>query len=218
MLMDGIFKTVTGEYQVGRLLGKGKSGYSYLARLEDEERVLKVMHDEPVPYYSFRDHKVKMEVSDYARLHELGIRVPLLMEYSVEGNYVVKQYNAGRLVSELVANGDVEAGIWQQIFAMARTLKAHDYNIDYFPSNFVFTPDGDLYYVDYELNPYDSTWDFENWGIYYWVNILGMREFLRTGDGRYINESGEKGTPLRKGLEERVEALIAQYGGAGESA
>lgn len=43
------------EYQVLRLLGKGKGGYSYLVTDGAEEYVLKQIHHEPCDYYQFGD-------------------------------------------------------------------------------------------------------------------------------------------------------------------
>ena len=32
-----------------------------------------------------------------------------------------------------------------------------------------------MYYIDFECNPYDEKWNFENWGIKYWSKT---KEFL----------------------------------------
>ena len=46
--------TVNGaSYQILRLLGRGKGGYSYLVRRDGEEYVLKQIHHEPCDYYTF---------------------------------------------------------------------------------------------------------------------------------------------------------------------
>ena len=41
------------EYTILKLLGKGKGGYSYLARTGNEEVVVKQIHHEPCAYYQF---------------------------------------------------------------------------------------------------------------------------------------------------------------------
>ena len=41
------------EYQIIKLLGKGKGGYSYLAKREKKQVVLKKIHHEPCDYYTF---------------------------------------------------------------------------------------------------------------------------------------------------------------------
>ena len=41
------------EFEIVKLLGKGKGGYSYLAKREGKEYVLKQIHHEPCSYYTF---------------------------------------------------------------------------------------------------------------------------------------------------------------------
>ena len=62
-------------YQVIRLLGKGKGGYSYLVTDGDQEFVLKQIHHEPCDYYQFGD-KLASELRDYERLLRIGIPMP----------------------------------------------------------------------------------------------------------------------------------------------
>ena len=35
--------------------------------------------------------------------------------------------------------------------------------------------DGLLWYVDYECNDYSEQWDFEHWGIQYWLPRVSSR-------------------------------------------
>lgn len=72
--------TVNGkEYEVLRLLGKGKDGCSYLVTDGKCEYVLKQIHHEPCDYYQF-GNKLESELRDYARLREVGIPMPELLE------------------------------------------------------------------------------------------------------------------------------------------
>ena len=43
------------EFEVIRLLGKGKGGYSYLVTDGEKQYVLKQIHHEPCAYYTFGD-------------------------------------------------------------------------------------------------------------------------------------------------------------------
>ena len=54
--------TSLGQVTLLRKIGKGKSGYSFLAGLNDQLVVFKRMHNEPCPYYTFSDNKVQLEV------------------------------------------------------------------------------------------------------------------------------------------------------------
>ena len=55
------------QYQIVKLLGKGKGGYSYLATDGEKEYVLKQIHQEPCSYYQF-GNKIEAEKRDYERL------------------------------------------------------------------------------------------------------------------------------------------------------
>ena len=69
--------TVCGKsYQVEKLLGHGKGGYSYLVRDEaGRAYVLKQIHHEPCDYYQFGD-KMASELGDYEKLSAIGIPMP----------------------------------------------------------------------------------------------------------------------------------------------
>ena len=70
-------------YEVVKLLGHGKGGYSYLVRDEEKEYVLKQIHHEPCDYYQF-GNKLEAELRDYERLSKIGIPMPVLYEVDVE--------------------------------------------------------------------------------------------------------------------------------------
>ena len=53
------------EFNVLKLLGKGKGGYSYLVEDGDHNLfVLKKIHHEPCSYYSFPEDKLSLELND----------------------------------------------------------------------------------------------------------------------------------------------------------
>lgn len=52
------------EYNVIKLLGHGKGGYSYLVTDGTKEYVLKQIHHEPCDYYQF-GNKIEAEKNDY---------------------------------------------------------------------------------------------------------------------------------------------------------
>lgn len=71
---------------------EGKGGYSYLATLDGKKYVLKQIHHEPCAYYQFGD-KIQSEITDYKRLKEIGIRMPLMID--VDKERIVKEYIEG---------------------------------------------------------------------------------------------------------------------------
>lgn len=173
--------TTLGEVNLLRKIGKGKSGYSFLAGLNGKPVVFKRMHNEPCPYYTFSDNKVQLEVQAYQVLQKLGIPIPELLGFDLEQQYLVKAYFDGPCGHEWLAQGGQDEAMIEQLFSISGKLRAHDLNIDYFPANFVIVGGG-IYYVDYEINPYSDDWSLEQWGIYYWANRAGMAQYARSSD------------------------------------
>ena len=154
------------KYEILKLLGKGKSGYSYLAQRDGKQYVLKQIHHEPCAYYQFGD-KIQSEINDYKRLSEIGIRMPEMIDVDIKEERILKEYIEGDTVYELVTRDEMNPDYIRQVKEMCELLYPANTNIDYFPTNFVVR-EGELFYIDYECNDYMKEWDFENWGIKYW--------------------------------------------------
>ena len=155
------------DYEVIRLLGKGKGGYSYLVEKDRKQYVLKQIHHEPCDYYTF-GNKIEAEKNDYERLLKAGIRIPKMYEIDMKRERILKEYIDGAVISDLVESGEMKEMYLDQVKKMAGKAYEAGLNIDYYPTNFVAKEDV-LYYIDYECNPYEEKWDFENWGKQYWV-------------------------------------------------
>lgn len=153
-------------YEVLRLLGKGKGGYSYLVTDGEKEYVLKQIHHEPCDYYQFGD-KLQSELRDYERLRGVGIRMPVMLDVDVENERILKEYIAGDTIAQIVERKEMKPEYLAQVKEMCAVLYPAGLNIDYYPTNFV-VQDGLLYYIDYECNGYMDQWNFENWGSQYW--------------------------------------------------
>lgn len=170
--------TVNGtEYEIIKLLGKGKGGYSYLANKDGKEYVVKQIHHEPCDYYQFGD-KLQAEINDYKRLSSIGIRIPKLLEVDEEQERILKEYIEGDTIFELVKKGEMKAEYIEQVEDMCRLLYPAHTNIDYFPTNFV-PQNGFLYYIDFECNDYMPEWNFENWGAKYWSKTPEFLQYLK---------------------------------------
>ena len=154
------------EFQVLKLLGKGKGGYSWLVADGEREYVLKQIHHEPCSYYTFGD-KVASEIRDYNRLKEIDIPMPRMLDVDMEAERVLKEYIRGDTIDRLVMENRMEDDYYHQVRAMCEKLYAANTNIDYYPTNFV-VQNGVLYYIDFECNDYMEQWDFEHWGNQYW--------------------------------------------------
>ncbi len=164
------------EYQLLRLLGKGKGGYSYLAERNGKQVVLKQIHHEPCDYYTF-GNKIQAEIGDYRRLQAAGIRVPTMLDVDVENERIVKEYIEGPTIYELVQNGGMRQEYLAQVREMAGQAQAAGLNIDYFPTNFI-AREGLLWYIDYECNAYMEEWSFDNWGVKYWSRTAEFEAHL----------------------------------------
>lgn len=173
------FISVNGtDYEVLKLLGHGKGGYSYLASSDGNQVVLKQIHHEPCGYYTF-GNKIETEKNDYRRLKEAGIRIPVMLAVDEDSEIIVKEYIDGPTIFELVRDGISVGPFLNQIREMAELAVKAGLNIDYFPTNFVVR-DHLIYYVDYECNPYMDEWNFENWGIRYWSRTPEFEEYLKS--------------------------------------
>ncbi len=164
------------KYEIIRLLGKGKGGYSYLAQREGESVVLKQIHHEPCSYYQFGD-KIQAEIADYKRLSGIGIRMPRMLDVDVENERIIKEYIEGETIYELVQKDMMKDEYLAQVREMCSLLYPAGTNIDYFPTNFV-VHDSLLYYIDFECNDYMEEWNFENWGIKYWSKTPEFMQYL----------------------------------------
>ena len=204
------FETELGELLIKQFLGKGKSGYSYLSEVNNNFVILKLMHDEKSPYYHFTSDKLSVEINAYNKLLELGITVPKLFYYSLEKQFLIKEFIDGHTGAEIIAENKICEKIISQLFEMSDAAKRANLNIDFFPTNFILRKDK-LYYIDYEINPYSEEWNLENWGIYYWANSKGFKEFLKTGDAVSINRNLEKGVPFKIPFQEQIKEWVELY-------
>ena len=154
------------EYEILRLLGRGKGGYSYLAQREGQFCVVKQIHHEPCDYYSF-GNKIEAEQRDYHTLLQTGILMPKMLDIDIPNERIVKEYIDGPTIYDLVKQDAMKDAYLRQAREMAQTVYSAGLNIDYFPTNFIVC-NNRIYYIDYECNPYMEQWDVEHWGCKYW--------------------------------------------------
>lgn len=165
-------------FNIIKLLGRGKGGYSYLATDGISNYVLKQIHHEPCSYYKF-GNKIQSELNDYNRLLKIGITMPEMLDIDIENERILKEYIEGDTVFEMVKTDNVKPEYIEQVKNMCALLYANNTNIDYFPTNFVVRNEK-LFYIDYECNDYMEEWNFENWGIKYWSKTAEFLEYLNT--------------------------------------
>lgn len=164
-------------FRVIRLLGKGKGGYSYLVEDDAGQYVLKQIHHEPCAYYTF-GNKMEAELRDYARLVQIGIRMPKMLGVDMERERILKEYVEGESIYDLLLRDQMRPEYVDQVRAMCEKLYPAGLNIDYFPTNFI-VQGGEIHYIDYECNGYMDQWNFENWGSAYWRKTEAFIQYVR---------------------------------------
>ena len=110
-------ETEYGRVYIHKFLGKGKSGYSYLAEMDGRKIVLKLMHYEEVSCYSFGDsNKVDLEIRAYEELRSLGLSVPDLITFDRERNFLIKEFIDGPVATELIVENKLPESALEQLF------------------------------------------------------------------------------------------------------
>lgn len=165
------------KYEIVKLLGKGKGGYSFLALSLDTYVVIKQIHHEPCSYYQF-GNKIEAELNDYKRLSAIDIRMPIMLDVDISKEIIVKEYIEGKTIFEMVRDDEDVSKYISQVREMGEKARRAGLNIDYFPTNFVVN-NGYIYYIDYECNNYMDEWNFDNWGIKYWSKTSEFLNYLK---------------------------------------
>jgi TP53 regulating kinase and related kinases len=181
-------------YQIIKYLGSGKSAYSYLVKKDDAFFVLKQMHLKP--FVNGHIFKVKDELSSYYKLLELGIQVPTLITYDEDEQYLIKSYVDGVNLTDLIKDNQIPIMIYHAFYLIIQNIESMGYTIDYFPTNFILNQ-GRLIYVDYEINPYEEDWNFENWGVHFWFNSIGFNRYFPNHDMDKLEDPNRPGHPLK---------------------
>ena len=91
-------------YKFIKFLGRGKGGYSYLVKDNNNFYCLKQIHHEPCDYYNF-SNKMESELNDYQKIIKIGICIPKMIDYDIEKEIIIKEYIDGYNAMELVENG-----------------------------------------------------------------------------------------------------------------
>ncbi len=176
-----IFRIHNSEYAVERLLGRGKGGYSYLVRDEEHNPfTIKKIHHEKCDYYTFPEDKIGLELTHYDFLKRIGVKMPMMIDFDREQEIILKEYIDGPTLMDLVMNNQITVEQMMFMERLQQLCTQNNVNIDYFPTNFI-VQNGDIFYVDYELNTYDEKWNFDNWGRkYYSRDTREFQEYLKS--------------------------------------
>lgn len=194
-------------------IGQGKSGKVYLYRNDDEAYAVKFFeygtHDKMINAIPI-DEILRFELETYKILESLEIPIPKLIGFDTERQILIKQLICGENIIDMIADNKLTSQIFEMIFNISKSLSAAGYHVDFFPANFMF--DGEkMWYVDYEIHSYIEEWSFEQWGIYYWLNPSGIKGFLETKDGDFINKPGTVKPYDNDEVKAKRDELVKQY-------
>lgn len=192
-------------YKVVKFLGRGKSAYSYLVEKDNLFFVYKQMHQEEIDYYHF-DDKLEHELEAYHILKESHLKIPKLISYNKEQQYLIKAYIDGPTLAEYISKGQFDIDAYLTLYAHAMILENQGINIDYFPTNFI-VKDGEIIYIDYEINTYQQSWDFIHWGSLFLFHQKGFLQYLKDFKDTSLLLDDE-GLPLYEPIKEQHDALI----------
>lgn len=190
--------TPMGQLTIGPFLGRGKTGYFHLLEHQHKKYVLKLFQHEPSPFYQSGDqNKVDIEMDALTRLKNTNIPIPELIIANQRENYLIKELIDGPTATELIIKNQFTDHHIKQLFEIFYRAKSHGINLDYFPDNFVVQED-QLYYIDYEFNPYDPQWDLINWGLFYYANHKGLKQYQKDHNPLHINQEVDSGMPIKE--------------------
>lgn len=197
-------------YSIVNELGKGKSGISYLCNEADKLVTIKKLEKSDLNYIPFEE-ALNVEINSYKKLIQIGIRIPKLIDYDPVNNCIVKEYISGDVLMNLIAKGKISSHIWREIFMFSKMAYDLSFNLDYFPTNYIYSGK-ELYYIDYEVHNYSDEWDFENWGLYYWANIEGVKKYLETNDATNVHVPNTNYKPvINDSIDKMRTKLIKQF-------
>ena len=205
-----IFNELTKEmetYTLIKELNRVNNGIFYLYIKESNEVVIKELikkiDDEG-------QLEIDKELYSYGRLESLGIYTPKMVGYNREENIVIKEYLEGKDLLGLIRDEKLSKDNFLELLKYAELLNSDNLNIDYFPNNFIMK-DNKLFYINYKVFPYTEELNLRNWGIYYWLNSSGVKQYMETGDESTINLVGKKSPLITEELNKKRDEIYLEY-------
>ena len=205
-----IFNELTKQvetYILVKELNRVNNGIFYLYTKESSKVVIKELINKTDEEGQF---EIDKELYSYERLESLGIYIPKMTGYNREENIVIKEYLEGKDILGLSRDGGLSKDNFLELLRYAELLNSDNLNIDYFPNNFIMKEEK-LFYINYKVFPYTEELNLRNWGIYYWINSSGMRQYMETGDESKINIIGEKNPIITDELNEKRDEIYLKY-------
>lgn len=202
------------QWRLKRLVGQGKSALCWLGETLPESGDGPQQKPDSLVIKEFRYHRdnyipleenLHREEEAYRSLLHQGIPLARLYGRDPDRNLLFKEFCFGFSAAQLIGRGELSQEKLKAMTLLALRCEAAGFTIDYFPPNYFFRENQPVL-VDYEMNPYSDEWNFRNWGIYYWFNRRGMKEYCETGKADLLNLPGQP-KPIKEPYEAEVSAF-----------
>jgi len=189
------------------LLGSGKSGDSYLINCNGNYYVYKKMHNKP--FINGHVFTIEDELRSYHLLKAFNINVPSLVYYDVSASYLIKTYIEGETLAHYIIEHAYPISLYLETYKAFIDIEKLGFTLDYFPTNFILK-DNKLWYIDYEVNPFNEKWSFLSWGIHFWFNKEGFIHYFNHNNNHdLLLLNPEDGTPFNKQDHQDYQYLIS---------
>lgn len=116
------------------------------------------------------------ELYSYNMLKKFKINIPNLIFIDKENKIILREYIQGENIQELIKQKKINQDTLMEIFSISELLNINNFNIDYKPENFI-VHDNKLFYTKYVIYPYDESYNFHNYGVYFWITDYTKENF-----------------------------------------
>ncbi len=126
--------------------------------------------DDPEAYQTFD--------KNYSKIKATGITFPKVFVNDNKQHKVLMQYIPGENCLDMLVKGDLDDDVYEGIFLIACYARHEGYTLNYDPSNFKMYK-GTLYYLKFDLFPYQEKEAFQLQGVRLWVYTKEFVQLLK---------------------------------------
>lgn len=193
-------------YEIIKPLKKTQSCYTYLAERDNKKYILRnIFHDER-EYLTLED-KFNDIGKSFEKFEKSGLNVAKLVDIDLFSQCIVTEYIDGDSALDLIINKSLDEKYIYQMLDLQPKIIKNEFNINYFPENFIIANDT-IYYIDLECKEYDKSFNFKNYGIYFWIYNRRLKKYNKTKD---INKVVNNCMPIKTGLNFKRKRILNRY-------
>lgn len=137
---------------------------------EKEVNLIKKLNSNDLFIYKKLEAEIfDFELHSYKSLKKLGINIPNLIFADKENKIILRDYIQGENSQELIKSKKLSKQNLMEIFLISENVNINNFNIDYKAKNFIIE-NNKLIYLKYAIYPYDELFNFNNYGVYFWID------------------------------------------------